>query len=228
MDAARGPQTRPRFRQPANLRKKEGAPKFERKLWRESSRQDKYHSPQILFFRPLESRPEIRSEIFEAAKEDKSRREIRSEVERSRWRTWGASRGWAGSSSAPSGNAAALLCPLPPFLSFLDWIPLLLFVYLTVRDILMRLAICCCISLNISWFRQFEPVHFGGVHHLQSHLLQVSPIPRSSPVDLVAADKLIQFGLICLLLQRLPDGVDEICLLLPRMQGPVPPERLVR
>lgn len=47
----------------------------------------------------------------------KNRREIRSEVERSRWRTWGASRGWAGSSSAPSGKRRPLL---------FDWISLLL------------------------------------------------------------------------------------------------------
>jgi len=158
--AGRGPQPPgapaiPRTRQLA----KEGAPKFERKLWRESSRQDKYHSPETHFFRPsrIQTRDQI-SEIFEAARKRKSRREIRSEVERSRWRTWGASRGWAGSSSAPSGNAAALLRSLPLFLSwriglessssssFCDWNPLLLFVYLTARDLLMRFAICCCTS----------------------------------------------------------------------------------
>lgn len=86
--------------------------KIERNLWRESSRQHKYHSTQTHFFRP--SRIQTRNQITiilrsrKPERNPKNRREIRSEVERSRWRTWGASRGWAGSSNAPSGKRRPL------------------------------------------------------------------------------------------------------------------------
>jgi hypothetical protein len=38
------------------------------------------------------------------------------------------------------------------------------------------------ICWNISWSWQLESAEFGGVHHLQPHLLQVSSVPCSSPV----------------------------------------------